>query len=206
MENVTVSKFEQSTAAQNYSLTCQSIGWDVTTEEATWFAKILMAGITDFLNIVKHKDSPKAVLVQDLKGNRLAFACVQWIPAEEENESATGNWTYFWSFNCDDIPENAEVYTLDQERVQEVITKRSYEMCKMSFGTPSFISQLAVFLMNILRDTLDQQAVEEGHTWVIELDGFFEAAVEVINGEKQYSILPKGEMKTLIKDDAGNEK
>lgn len=206
MENTTVTKFEQSTAVQNYAITCQSIGWDVTPEESVWWAKVAIAGITDFLNIVKHKDSPKVVLIQDLKGNRIAYAAVQWIPAEEENEAATGNWTYFWSFDCDSIPEGAEVSTLDQEKVQQVISNRAYDMCKMSIATPSYISQLTIFLFNIIRDTLDQQAVEEGHTWVLELDGYFEAAVEVVNGEKQFSILPKGEMKTLIKDDAGNEK
>ena len=206
MENTTVTKFEQSTAVQNYAITCKSIGWDVTPEESVWWAKVSFAGITDFLNIVKHKDSPKVVLIQDLKGNRIAYAAVQWIPAEEENEAATGNWTYFWSFDCDSIPEGAEVSTLDQEKVQQVISNRAYDMCKMSIATPSYISQLTIFLFNIIRDTLDQQAVEEGHTWVLELDGYFEAAVEVVNGEKQFSILPKGEMKTLIKDDAGNEK
>ena len=191
---------------QNYAITCQSIGWDVTPEESVWWAKVTFAGITDFLNIVKHKDSPKVVLIQDLKGNRIAYAAVQWIPAEEENEAATGNWTYFWSFDCDSIPEGAEVSTLDQEKVQQVISNRAYDMCKMSIATPSYISQLTIFLFNIIRDTLDQQAVEEGHTWVLLIYGFFIVAVEVVNGEKQFSILPKGEMKTLIKDDAGNEK
>ena len=205
MENTTVTKFEQSTAVQNYAITCQSIGWDVSPEEAVWWAKVAFAGITDYLNIVKHKDSPKVVLIQDLKGNRIAYAAVQWIPAEDENEAGTGNWTYYWSFDCDSIPEGAEVSTLDQEKVQTVISKRAYDMCKMSISTPSFISQLTVFLFNIIKDTLDQQAVEEGHTWVLELDGYFEAAVEVVNGEKEFSILPKGEMKTLIKSDAANE-
>ena len=205
MENTTVTKFEQSTAVQNYAITCQSIGWDVTPEESVWWAKVSFAGITDFLNIVKHKDSPKVVLIQDLKGNRIAYAAVQWIPAEDENEAGTGNWTYYWSFDCDSMPEGAEVSTLDQEKVQTVISKRAYDMCKMSISTPSFISQLTVFLFNIIKDTLDQQAVEEGHTWVLELDGYFEAAVEVVNGEKEFSILPKGEMKTLIKSDAANE-
>lgn len=205
MELATVTKFEQSTAVQNYAITCQSIGWDVTPEEAVWWAKVTFAGITDYLNIVKHKDSPKVVLIQDLKGNRIAYAAVQWIPAEDENEAGTGNWTYYWSFDCDSIPEGAEVSTLDQEKVQTMISTRAYDICKMSINTPSFISQLTVFLFNIIKDTLDQQAVEEGHTWVLELDGYFEAAVEVVNGEKEFSILPKGEMKTLIKSDAANE-
>ena len=70
----------------------------------------------------------------------------------------------------------------------------------------SFVSQLTVYMFNVIYDALDQQAVEEGGSWTIELDGFFEASVEVIDGKKEFSLLPKGEMKTLIKDDAGSEK
>ena len=77
------------------------------------------------------------------------------------------------------------------------------EYMQAQFSKQEFIGGL---LFNIIKDTRDQQAVEEGHTWVLELDGYFEAAVEVVNGEKEFSILPKGEMKTLIKSDAANEK
>lgn len=202
----TVTKFQNSTALQNFSIVGQSIGWELTPEDGIWWAKVMFAGITDFLNIVKHKSSPKVCVIQDLKGNRLAFACVEWINAEEENEAATGNWTYYWSFDCNEIPESAEVYTIDQEKVQSVISNRAYDLVKMVIISPSFISQLCVFMINVIKDTLDQQAVEEGHCWTLELDGYFEASVEVVNGEKQFSILPKGEMKTLIKDDSANEK
>lgn len=205
-ENVKVTKFNESTVPQNFSLLAKSNGWDINTEETEWWAKVVFSGITDFLNLVKAKDTPKAVLIQDLKGNRIVVATVQWIPAEDENETATGNWTYFWSFDCDNIAEGTTVYTLDQESVQSVISKRGYDMCKMSFATTSVISQLAVYLFNLIKDTLDQQAVEENSTWVLELDGYFEASVEVVNGNKEFAILPAGEMKTLIKDDAGNEK
>lgn len=205
MENVTVSKFEQTSIPQTFYLTCQACSWDVTLDETVWWAKTCFSGITDFLRLKKHKDRPHVVLIQDLKGNRIAYAAVQWIPAEDENEAATGNWTYYWSYDCDTIPEDAEIDTIDNLTVQQMVIDRGYSLCKLIFGKPAFVSQLAVYLFNIIKDTLDQQAVEEGHTWVIELDGYFEAAVEVVGGEKQFSILPKGEMKTLIKDDAGSE-
>ena len=205
MENTTVTKFEQSTAVQNYAITCQSIGWDVTPEESVWWAKVAFAGITDFLNIVKHKDSPKVVLIQDLKGNRIAYAAVQWIPAEEENEAATGNWTYFWSFDCDSIPEDAVIYTVDQQNVQTIIRDRGYDLCKMTMHDLTYISQLAVYTFSAIKDALDQQDVQEGDSWTVELEGYFEASVEVHDGVKEFSFLPKGEMKTLIKDDAGSE-
>lgn len=204
MENIT--KIEQSTIPQNYGTMCGTIGWDVTPDDSIWFMKTLMAGVTDCLNTLKNKSVPVVVMIQDLKGNKIIFACAQYIQADDDTEAAAGNWTYFWSWNMEDIPEGATMYTIDQTQIQEVILKRGYDLCKMTMPALSYISTLSVYMFNIIRDTLDQQAVEEGGTWTVELDGYFESSVEVQNGEKIFSFLPKGEMKMLIKDDAGNEK
>lgn len=204
MENIT--KVEQSTLPQSFGVMCGTIGWDVAPEDSMWWFKVAMSGITDYLNTVKNKTTPSVILVQDLKGNKIIFACVQYIPSENEDEEATGSWTYFWSWNTEDIPENATIYTIDQEQVQKVILQRGYDLCKMTVPTLSYISQLSSYMFSLIHDTLDQQAVEEGGTWVLEMDGFFEATVSVQNGEKIYSFEPKGEMKLLIKDDASSEK
>jgi hypothetical protein len=101
----------------------------------------------------------------------------------------------------DDIPENATIYTCDQSQIQEVISRRGWDMVRMSFSSLSNISTLAVYIFNIIHDSLDQQDVAEGDSYTIELDGFFDATVEVANGVKSFAFLPKGEMKMLIKSD-----
>ena len=106
----------------------------------------------------------------------------------------------------DDIPEGAQEYTIDQEFVQRTIATRGHEMVNMVMTNLPFVAQLTVYMFNIIKDTLDQKAVEEGQTITLELDGYFEASVEVVNKEKKFSFLPKGEMKQLIKDDSVSEK
>lgn len=204
MENVT--KVEQSSVPQNFSVICGTIGWDVVGEDSVWWFKTAMSGITDYLNTVKNRATPAVVLVQDLKGNKIIFACVEYVPADNPDEDAEGSWVYYWSWKTEDIPENATIYTVDQEQVQKVILQRGYDLCKMTVPSLSYVGQLTMYMFNIIHDTLDQQAVEEGGTWVLEFDGFFEASVTVQNGEKIYSFEPKGEMKMLIKDDASSEK
>lgn len=204
MANVT--KLEHSTVPQNYSTLCASIGWELTPDDTLFWFKSAFAGITDALNILKNKTNPVAILIQDLKGNKVVYACVQYIPSEDASEASAGNWTYFWSWDCDDIAEDTVIYTIDQEQIQKIISNRAYDLYKISMTSLSFVSQLTVYMFNVLYDALDQQAVEEGGSWTIELDGFFEASVEVVEGKKEFSLLPKGEMKTLIKDDAGSEK
>lgn len=202
----TVTKLEQSNALANFITLGKSIGWDMSLEDCLVWMKVATAGITDALNTFKSKDVPVVVLVQDLKGNRIIFACVQYIKADDDSESAQGSWTYFWSFNMDDIPENATIYTLDQEFIQKVIATRGHEMVNMVMTNLPFVAQLTVYMFNILRDTLDQQVVEEGDTKTLELDGYFDMSVELKKGVKVFSFLPKGEMKMLIKDDAVSEK
>lgn len=179
------------------------IGWDMTPTEADSLAKITFNGITDYLALSKNKAVPQAVVIQDIKGNNICFACVQYVPSEDGD--ADGSWEYFWSYDLEDIPENATVYTIDNESVLKVIAKRGHNMCRMVVGVLNYISIATVIIMNAVKDTLDQQNVTNGEHFTIELPGYFEASVAVENGEKVFSISPKAEMKVLIKDDSQTE-
>lgn len=199
-------QFKESTIPGNLSVKFGTLNWDLTDTDCIWFTKAVVAGITDCLNIMKTKQNPVAVLVQDLKGNKIIYACVQFIPADDASEVSEGNWSYYWSYDCDTIPEDATIYTTDQTSIQTIIRDRGYNICKMSFHDITYISNLAVSTFSMIKDALDQQDVQEGDSWTVELEGYFEASVEVHNGVKEFSFMPKGEMKTLIKDDAGSEK
>ena len=176
------------------------LNWDLSLSECEMIAKTMFNGITDYLNITKNKDTPIVVLIQDTKGEKIAFACVEY-DKSEDNEASDGSWTYFWSYNMSDIPEGATVYVIDQEPVQRVIAKRGHNMCYMVVGVLNFLSTLCCITFSIVHDTLDQQDVAEGDEYTIELPGFFEASVSIENGEKAFSITPKEEMKVLIKSD-----
>lgn len=198
-------EMKETQAYQNMQSEAALLGWDITLTEGEMIAKTIFNGITDYLNITKNKDVPVVVLVQDLKGNRIAFGCVEFDKAEDDEES-DGSWAYYWSFNCADIPENATVYTIDQEPVQKVIAKRGHNICYMVVGVLNYLSVLAVITMNIVHDTLDQHDLADGDEYTIELPGFFEASVSLEDGEKVFSITPKEEMKVLIKGDVDTEK
>ena len=146
----TTTPLKESMIPQNLSTQFATIKWDLSPDDCIWFAKTAVAGITDCLNMFKNKQTPVVVLVQDLKGNRIIYACVQFIPADDSSEVSDGNWTYFWSFDCDSIPEDAVIYTVDQQNVQTIIRDRGYDLCKMTMHDLTYISQLAVYTFSAL--------------------------------------------------------
>lgn len=203
----TIVKLNETTILQNMSLQCKSNALDVSPEEAEWYIKVLFAGVTDFLNIAKSKARPICVQICDLKGNMVSAAVIQYIPAEDNEEVAEGSWNYFWTFNKEDLPEDVEAFQITSGQVVEVISRTGYDMVRMVFKAPTFISQMAVYMCNIIIDVLDQNApTVEGEEWAVELDGFFKASVSIEDGHQVKAIEPMGELVVKIKNDATSEK
>lgn len=182
------------------------IGWDLTLMECEMIAKTVFNGCTDYLSLVKNKSVPVVLLIQDLKGNKIAFGCALFDKSEGGESDEDGSWEYYWSYECDKIPENATVYTIDQTEVLETIAKRGHNLCSMTVGVLSYLAVLACSLFNVVKDTLDQQDITDNDEFVMEVPGFFQASVVLENGEKIFNIIPAGEMKAIIKNDATTEK
>lgn len=201
-------KFEESSIPQTLSVLESGKGRAVQASEVHFAVKSYIAGITDFLALVKNKQTPTAVEIQDLKGNFIFGAVVSHRDAEGDDEAADGNWNYVFTFNKSDVPEDALVYTITNSQVFEVIAKRAFDLCRLTFTTPELYAELAIDVFNTIKDFLDQNApAAEGEKFEVELEGYFEASVSIEAGEKWFSILPKGEMKHLLKKaDDDNEK
>lgn len=204
-------ELKETQALQNMQIETTSIGWDLSISECGFMIRSVFAGITDYLALIKNKEVPQVVLVQDLKGNNICYACVKYEPNEDASEEdddpdAAGSWEYYWSFDCKTYPENATVYLVDQEPVQRTIARRGHNLCGLVVGVLSYISAMAVMTFNVIKDTLDQQDINEGdEPFMIEDPGFFDASVEVVDGKKVFNLNPKGEMKALIKKDETTE-
>lgn len=201
-------KFEESSIPQTLSVLEGGKGRAVDPSEVHFAVKTYIAGITDFLALVKNKQTPTAVEVQDLKGNFVFAAVVSYRDAEGDDEAADGNWNYVFTFNKADVPEGALTYTLTNTQVFEVVSKRGFDLCRLTFTTPELYAELGIDIFNTIKDFLDQNApTAEGEKFEVELEGYFEASVSVEAGEKWFSVLPKGEMKHLLKkNDDDNEK
>lgn len=201
-----------SSVLQNFSMQCKNNSLDVTPDEGEWFAKALIAGVTEFLNIVKSKTAPKIVAISDLKGNQIIAACVQYIDGDD-TEAAEGSWSYTWTFDPAALPTNedgtlnGDKYQITDNQVIEVITRTGYDLARMTFTSPTFVSQMGCYFFNIIADTLDQNApAVEDAEWVLEMPGYFNASVSIEDGKKVMAFEPSAELKIKIKDDSASEK
>lgn len=211
MSETTKVTLTESSILQNFSLQCKNNSLDVSPDEGEWFVKALLAGVTEFLNLAKSKTSPKTVAVSDLKGNLIAAATVQYVEGED-SESATGSWNYSWTFDPTALPVNedgtfkGDKYQITDNQVIEVITRVGYDLARMAFTSPTFVSQMACYFFKIVSDTLDQNApAVEGADWTVEMPGYFEATVQIEDGKKNFTFEPSAELKTKIKDDSASE-
>ena len=200
-------KFEETSISQTLSVLECGKNRNVDPAEVHFLVKTYFAGISDFLCLVKTPNSPCSVVVQDLKGNFIVGAVVSHNEAEEEDEALAGNWNYVWTFNKDDIPEGTTEYQITNTEVVKTISKRGFDLCRLTFTEPGFCGELAVDLFNTIHQFLEQNAPSvEGEKFEVELDSYFHTSVSKENGEMVFEITPAGEMKAIVKKGAENDK
>ena len=164
---------------------------------------VLFTGTANLLNDVKTKDHPVAYVINNVNGNFLGAAVVQYF--ENNDTDNPGNWSLIWTFNESDIPENAMKMSLADVQTHSYFRMVAGEKHNCQFKTTATCVDLMSYALVQLHKWLDENAKED-MVESIELDGVFTARVGVEDGVKVFSIEPHGEIKNLIKDDAAIEK
>lgn len=192
-------KFSESTIPQNYAVSVKgATDTLVSNEEAVMFAEAVVAGVSDFLRITKVKDKKIALAFNDIKGNLIVAAVVEY--NENEDPDNQDNWNYTWTFDKTDL-EDATVYESTQSQVIAVFCKRALTMHRITLNQAQTAATLVNLVASTISDYLDQNA-KEGEKVTVEHKGFFMCSVAVEDGVVVKSFIPAGEMKVLIKDDS----
>ena len=162
----------------------------------------LMFGASAILNDIKSKEAPSVLLINTIKAKTVAAAIVEYF----DNGDKPGNWSLRWTFDPEDIPETtATKMDLLNPHTQSYFRTVAGEKYKMGFHDSTAIVVLLTYCIEQLYKWLDENA-KEGETVEIDLDGIFNAKVEIVDGVKVFALDPAGEVKTIIKDDASIEK
>lgn len=163
---------------------------------------VVITGISYFLSDAKNKQNPVAVIFEKNNGDMIVAAIVQYHAGKTDKDP--GSWSYVWTFNASDIPENTKVWRFTDSNVKIYFYQTS--MSKYSFEMDA---KYQAFMIQTLFETLikylDDNALE-GEVTTIECDGLFQAKSVIENGEVVKSMEVIGDTKLLIKDDAAIEK
>ena len=174
---------------------------DLSWEHAGKILDVLVTGVTEVLSSIKSKSYPVAFVFNEANDEFIAAAMVEYI---EGNKGEVGSWAYSWTFNKEDIPENARKVTpYDQEFIQ-FFRSTAFNKYSMLFDQPDFHAILFCYLLSVIKKYLLDNA-SETEEWGVKLDGVIQFRVAIENGEKVLSAEADGEIKQLIKDDAAIE-
>jgi len=194
-------KLAESTLVENFIVEAKAIGTLLEHSDVLRVVEIVIAGSTDFLAAVKSKDEPVALTFDNVKGEMVMAGIVEY--NDNEDGEGQGNWNYYFTFNPKDL-EGKKRYQVSATQVHTIIAKRAYEMCRVRFASPSFITDYSVIFATLMREFLSTNA-KDGEEFTVEHEGYFVASSTVEDGVVELSLLPDGAMKKLIKDDATTE-
>lgn len=194
-------KLAESTLIENFIVEAKAIGTLLEPTDVLRIVETIVAGTSDFLAQVKAKDAGVALTFDNVKGEMIMAAVVEYNDnADGDNQ---GNWNYYFTFDPKDV-EGKRHYQISLTQVHSVIARRGYEACRIRFAAPNLITDYSVIFANLMREFLETNA-KDGEEFVVEHDGYFLAASTVEDGIVEKSLLPDGAMKRLIKDDAATE-
>lgn len=197
-------KFTETTLPQNYSKGIfEEKCLDLAPEHADKIADVLFTATANLLNQAKSKDRATVFAFNKIDGSLIAAAIVRFF--ENEDAANPGNWSLVWTFDQADIPEGSFIIDLKNPDTYSYFITVAGEKYSMGFAQSSDIVDCTTYLLMQIKKWLDENA-KENEVVSVELPGVFQARVAVENGEKVFAIEPDGEVKNLIKDDAGIEK
>lgn len=194
-------KLAESTLVENFIVEAKAAGTLLEPTDVVRIVETVVAGVTDFMSMVKTKDDPAALIFDNIKGDMVMAAVVEY--NDNADGEGQGNWNYYWTFDPKDI-EGKKRYNISSSQVHTVIARRGYEMYRIRFATPNLISEYSVIFATLIREFLETNA-KDGEEFSVEHEGYFVATAAVEDGIVEKSFLPDGAMKRLIKDDAATE-
>lgn len=161
-------------------------------------ADVFFKAIAEIMKETKNKKRPTAFCVDDMSGNMIFAAKVEYEPGEDNNEDG-GNWTYIYTFNKTDLPENTHIIRLTDTLVFPFINNIAHHDYNFTFDKHELMVNVLTVLTECIYHWLADNASESDEV-AIDINGN-ELKSSIVNGEIVRSATPSDEMRTAIKSD-----
>lgn len=175
--------------------------YDLAEEHTDKILYSVINGVSNCLGDIKSKEYPVAFIFEENNLDFIAGAVVEFHP--NEDPSQPGNWTYIWTFDKADIPENARKVQIDNQ-MYSYFYGSANKKYGMGFDSIEALTEMSRYLLRGISHWLDDNA-KEGEENGVQMKEVMVARCTIENGEILKSIEPVGEVKVLIKGDADIE-
>ena len=166
-------------------------------------ADILFTVVSNILKLAKSDKQPTVFKFENL-GDFIAGGIVTYHANDEADKP--GNWSYVWTFDKEDVPENAKVISITDPEIYPQFTGYAGNKWRIGFINRETMILMMNYLLQTIKNYLISNATLEEET-AVELEGVFQArSIVEENGEVVCSIEVVGETKAIIKSDEDIEK
>lgn len=187
----------------------RKIGYNLPADHTDKILTVMVKGITATLAHIKSKTNPIAFVINDKDDEFIIGAIVEYFE-NEDDKTKPGNWSYSWTFEKDDIPENAQKITIYDPAYANFFYNVARKDFNMGFHKYEYLGDMCQYLSSVIKQWLTDNAggTDENGEPIdgVKLDGIIQFRVAVENDKPVLSAEPDGEIKQMIKDDAAIEK
>lgn len=164
-------------------------------------ATVYFNGVSYALKDAKSKERPASFIFEGMNGDMYAGAVVRYIPNEEED--MPGHWSYIWTFDRSDIPDDGLIIGIDNVNCHSYFRTQASEYF-FGFVSDASIADMGNYFFKELSHWLQENALVDEEVGV-ELPNVFKARAIIEDNEVIKSIELIGETKAIIKDDQAIE-
>lgn len=182
------------------STLCAEKGLIADPVDAEDLTKILFDSLATFLALKKDRQAKTCIRVQNTNEPLYFAGIVEYIP-NTANDEQPGNWSFVFTTDENEVDVCENNYDISDMVYAQSTLQMAHLQYNLQFSEFVHCHTIMMCVAKAIFEFLDQNASEEEPV-VLKLDNFFEATIEVIDGEKVISIVPGGEIKKRIKDDS----
>lgn len=202
MANVVTKNLMDTSIPSAFSDTLLQYAFTLAADHTPKILTALVNGISDCLGDIKSKEYPVAFVIEETNLEFIMGAVVEYHP--NNDASLPGNWSYIWTFDKTDIPENARIVTLKDVDMFSYFRGVASKKFSMAYETHESFVTMNTVLARTISNFLETNA-KEGEELVVVQDGVIQFRCAVEGGHTLKSAEPVGEVKVLIKGDADIE-
>lgn len=158
--------------------------------------KAVFEGIAEWMQKAKTTKNPIGVAVTDLRGDTIMISYCKYLEPSEDQDETAGSWLIDFSFNPEDMPENAKVLDVKDSIiytfVNTALSKWDFKIASLEIFSAFTISLISRIIMFLDVNVTDDEPISLVHE-------YFTASAAVENGKKVMGITVEEEIKNIVK-------